>query len=136
MTHDAHDPTPGTIKYPNDGQLADAYDVGFGIGSDIVSWNQNDIPTFGQPIPDDHAWAIEPDETGIYPGDIISHAQVVGMFTTYEVTARGYSPFEFIAADFNRQDDPTAFWDAYEAGVEAGITVELAERGIHPEPER
>jgi hypothetical protein len=38
-----------------------------------------------------------------------------------EQNARSYSPFEHLAHAINESRDPESQWDAYDAGVEAGI---------------
>ena len=34
---------------------------------------------------------------------------------------RQFSPFEFIAKEFNESDDPDAYWTNYEEGVGCGV---------------
>ncbi len=35
---------------------------------------------------------------------------------------RQFSPFEFVAQEFNDSDDPDRYWENYEEGVATGIT--------------
>ncbi len=35
---------------------------------------------------------------------------------------RQFSPFEFVAKEFNDSDDPDSYWENYEEGVATGIS--------------
>lgn len=39
--------------------------------------------------------------------------------------ARQFSPFEYLAAEFNRDEDHEALWEAFEAGVGDAIAADL-----------
>ena len=39
--------------------------------------------------------------------------------------SRQYSPFEFTAAEFNGQEFPDDFWEAFQAGIDAAILADL-----------
>jgi len=68
---------------------------------------------------------FDPRNIGDYEG--LEEAFLSAAFEA-EVLSRSYSPFEFLARDFNSSRDPDGVWEAYERGVEVGVNKAWRER--------
>jgi hypothetical protein len=98
-------------------KLKDAYMRGWYKGHEVACHN---VPTLGEKIYSASMGRVTIDADNIR--DV--HADL-----TYEAESgsRCYSPFEFIAHEFNSDEDSESLWDAFEAGVSDAISADLAE---------
>lgn len=105
-----------------DTSLASAYEEGFDRGDSVASWI--DLPEIGQTL--DRSI----DLFGV--GTIEDENDVAEAFSALageaEANSRQYSPFEFTAHELNEREDSEEAWEAFDAGIAAGIAHNFAKR--------
>ena len=93
---------------------------GFARGKSVASWC--DMPEFGK------TYRTESD------GDVVCEdrdlAADIMQSLAYEAESNGreYSPFEFTAHALNEREDSEEAWEAYQEGIDAGISAEISAR--------
>lgn len=109
-----------TTNYPTvnpfTGDLADAYARGWNHGHGIACHN---VPRLGDKLFCDSLGRVTVDADNI---------REVHQSLCYEAesNSRSYSPFEFIAHEFNESQDSEALWEAFETGANDAIAADLA----------
>ena len=92
-----------------------AYELGYDRGWNVASWTG--MPEIGQRLSRDLDWQ------GI--GTIDDVGDQIDAWETLcseaESNDRCFSPFEFTASEINKSRDPETYWEAFDAGVQAGI---------------
>jgi len=104
--------------YSADSALERAYRLGWNHGHGIACHN---VPEIGDTISRcvDYVGlgrTVTPENIAEYH-ELICHAAESG--------SRDYSPFEFIAHEFNESDDANELWEAFESGVADSIRFDL-----------
>lgn len=114
---------PETIpaKFAGNEALESAYRTGWNQGHGIACHN---VPKLGERIFSEARGRVTVDEDNIRE---IHESECYAA----EWNARQFSPWEFIAQEFNSADEdsdacPDALWDAYEQGVSDAISADLA----------
>jgi hypothetical protein len=117
--------TPANIplEYSSNQTLTAAYRIGWNTGHGIACHN---VPTLGEEVRSDSLGRITINAENIR--DVHQEACFEA-----EMSGRDFSPFEFIARDFNELgegsgDEPSSdeAWEAYEQGVSDAIAADLA----------
>lgn len=98
--------------------LERAYRIGWNHGHGIACHN---VPSIGDSIDRSVDW-IGLGKT--VTADNIAEYHEALCFAA-ESGSREYSPFEFIAHEFNESDDSEALWEAFESGVADSIRFDL-----------
>lgn len=102
--------------YHDDQSLNDAWECGYCNGHGIACHN---VPELGAKVFSDALGRVTVD------ADNIREVHESACFEA-ELSSRDFSPFEFLAAEFNRSEDADALWEAYNYGVAAAIRDDLA----------
>lgn len=97
------------------GKYRDAYLRGWSHGHGIACHN---VPRIGEELFTDGLGRVTVDADNIAE----VHATVCHEAAD---NSRCFSPFEFTAAEFNRDDDSDALWEAFEAGTADAIAADL-----------
>jgi hypothetical protein len=131
MTHDAVKLAQTNAATYQSESERDSYTRGFERGYNVASWQ--DIPEIGAELWLDSEGKITVDVDNLW--DTIQSLAYQG-----ESNDRSFSPFEFTAHEFNEADNAEGLWEAFDAGISAGIEQNLAERKAlyvpdEPEPE-
>lgn len=104
--------------YAADSSLDRAYRIGWNHGHGIACHN---VPSIGDSICRSIDW--------IGLGKTVTEENAKeyheALCFAAESGSREYSPFEFIAHEFNQSDDSEALWEAFEAGVSDSIHSDL-----------
>ncbi len=91
-------------------------------GRNVASWV--DIPEVGAVV----HWPDEsPEPVQLIDGSMVAD-YVHGVAFNAECEDRCFTPFEFTASAINKRDDADEAWEAYNAGIAAGICENFAER--------
>jgi len=94
--------------------MKDARKDGYARGYNIASWTE--IPSIGDEIPRHLDWV------GYRIVDADNQADVWSMLVGEAESAnRDFSPFEFTAHAFNESSNSEGLWEAFDAGIQAGI---------------
>jgi len=104
--------------YSADSALERAYRLGWNHGHGIACHN---TPSIGDTIDRSIDW------TGLgktVTADNIAEYHECLCYAA-EINSREYSPFEFIAHEFNESDDANELWGAFESGVADSIRFDL-----------
>jgi hypothetical protein len=110
---------PETIPatYSSD-SLERAYRLGWNHGHGIACHN---VPSIGDAIDRSIDWL------GL--GKIVTADNIAEyhecLCYAAEINSREYSPFEFVAHEFNESDDANELWEAFESGVADSIRFDL-----------
>lgn len=98
--------------------LERAYRMGWNHGHGIACHN---VPSIGDSIDRSVDWV------GL--GKTVTSENIAeyheALCFAAESNSREYSPFEFIAHEFNESDDPESLWEAFESGVSDSIREDL-----------
>jgi len=111
---------PETIPaaYSADSNLERAYRLGWNHGHGIACHN---VPSIGDAIDRSIDWV------GL--GKTVTAENIAEyhecLCYAAEINSREYSPFEFIAHEFNESDDANELWEAFESGVADSIRFDL-----------
>ena len=104
--------------YSADSNLERAYRLGWNHGHGIACHN---VPSIGDAIDRSIDW--------IGLGKTVTLENIAeyheALCFAAESGSREYSPFEFIAHEFNESDDSEALWEAFESGVADSICNDL-----------
>lgn len=113
---------PETIPaaYATDSNLERAYRMGWNYAHGIACHNVN-VPTIGDSIDRSIDW-VGLGKT--VTADNIAEYHELLCFAA-ESASRDYSPFEFVAHEFNESDDSESLWEAFESGVSDSIRADL-----------
>jgi hypothetical protein len=111
---------PETIPaaFASDSTLERAYRLGWNHGHGIACHN---VPSIGDAIDRSIDW-IGLGKT-VTPENIAEYHECICYAA--EINSREYSPFEFIAHEFNESDDANELWEAFESGVADSIRNDL-----------
>ena len=98
--------------------LERAYRLGWNHGHGIAC---NNVPTVGDSIV---PWV---DWVGL--GKVVTSENIAEyhelLCFAAESNSRDYSPFEFVAHEFNESDDSESLWEAFESGIADSIREDL-----------
>jgi hypothetical protein len=110
---------PVTIPacYAKDESLSRAYAMGWNRGHGIACHN---VPSIGEVYWTQSMGKVKAD------ADNVRDIHQSACFEA-ESQGRDYSPFEFIAHEFNESDDADMLWEAFEIGIGDAIMADLAE---------
>ena len=118
-----------TIKQANKnsekfGEFSEAYLKGFDRGYNCASWQ--DLPELGAKVWTESDGKLTVDEDNQW--DIVQSQAYEA-----EANSRQFSPFEFIASEFNGLDEEEEgkseeAWEAFEEGISDGIHANIHER--------
>jgi hypothetical protein len=104
--------------YSADSSLDRAYRLGWNHGHGIACHN---VPSIGDAIDRSIDWV------GL--GKTVTAENIAEyhecLCYAAEINSREYSPFEFIAHEFNESDDASELWEAFESGVADSIRFDL-----------
>jgi hypothetical protein len=104
--------------YSADSALERAYRLGWNHGHGIACHN---TPSIGDSIDRSIDW--------IGLGKVVTAENIAEYHECIcyaaEINSREYSPFEFIAHEFNESDDANELWEAFESGVSDSIRNDL-----------
>ena len=104
--------------YATDSTLERAYRMGWNHGHGIACHN---VPSIGDAIDRSIDW--------IGLGKVVTAENIAeyheSLCFTAESVSREYSPFEFIAHEFNESEDYKSLWEAFEAGTADSIRFDL-----------
>jgi hypothetical protein len=111
---------PETIPaaYATDSNLERAYRMGWNHGHGIAC---NNVPSIGDSIDRSVDWI---GHGRVVTSDNIAEYHELLCFAA-EINSREYSPFEFIAHEFNESDDANELWGAFETGASDSIRNDL-----------
>jgi hypothetical protein len=111
---------PETIPatYSSDSTLERAYRLGWNHGHGIACHN---VPSIGDSICRSVDWiglgqTVTADNIAEYH-ELLCHAA--------ESSSREFSPFEFVAHEFNESEDSESLWEAFETGASDSIRNDL-----------
>ena len=111
---------PETIPalYSTDSTLERAYRMGWSHGHGFACRN---LPSIGDAIDRSLDW--------IGLGKVVTAENIAeyheSLCFAAETNSRDYSPFEFIAHEFNESEDAESLWEAFEAGTADSIRNDL-----------
>jgi hypothetical protein len=111
---------PETIPaaFATDSNLERAYRMGWKHGHGIACHN---LPSIGDAIDRSIDWV------GL--GKLVTEENIAEyhelLCFAAESASRDYSPFEFVAHEFNESDDAESLWEAFEAGIADSIREDL-----------
>ena len=111
---------PETIPaaYSADSALERAYRMGWNHGHGIACHN---VPSIGDSI------CRSVDSVGlgkvVTPKNIAEYHELLCFAA--ESNSRDFSPFEFVAYEFNESDDSESLWEAFESGASDSIREDL-----------
>lgn len=94
----------------------DAYLRGYDHGHGIACHN---VPTLGETLLTDGLGRVTVDAENIRD---VHQSECYSA----ESNSRCYSPFEFTASEFNKDEDPDSLWAAFEAGIDDAISDDLS----------
>jgi hypothetical protein len=98
--------------------LENAYRIGWRAGHGIACHN---VPDIGDRIDRSVDWV------GL--GKVVTSENIAEyhelLCFAAESNSRDYSPFEFVAHEFNESDDSESLWEAFESGVADSIREDL-----------
>ena len=98
--------------------LTEVYEAGFMRGNNCASWC--DMPDIGEKIPRHIDWVGYGVVTEENQHEVHELYAMEG-----ESNSRDFSPFEFTAHELNEMSDPDAAWEAFDAGIHAGVVENL-----------
>lgn len=103
--------------YATDSNLERAYRLGWNHGHGIACHN---VPKIGERMNRCVDWVgLEI----VTPENIAEYHELLCFAA--EGNSRQYSPFEFVAHEFNESDDSESLWEAFEAGTSDSIREDL-----------
>jgi hypothetical protein len=111
---------PETIPaaYSADSTLERAYRMGWNHGHGIAC---NNVPSIGDSI------CPSVDDVGL--GEVVTSDNIAEYHELIcfdaEINSRQFSPFEFVAHEFNESDDANELWEAFESGAADSIRSDL-----------
>ena len=98
--------------------LERAYRLGWNHGHGIACHN---TPSIGDAIDRSIDW-VGLGKT-VTPENIAEYHEC--LCYAAEINSREYSPFEFVAHEFNESDDSESLWEAFESGIADSIRFDL-----------
>ncbi len=104
--------------YSTDSSLERAYRLGWNHGHGIACHN---VPSIGDSIDRSVDW-IGLGKT-VTAGNIAEYHEALCFAA--ESNSRDFTPFEFIAHEFNESEDAESLWEAFESGVSDSIRNDL-----------
>ncbi len=104
--------------YATDSNLERAYRMGWNHGHGIACHN---VPSIGDRICPSIDWV---GLGKLVTADNIAEYHELLCFAA-ESNSREYSPFEFVAHEFNESEDSESLWEAFEAGIADSIREDL-----------
>lgn len=119
MTNDSVRILKSNLRQYKTPTTKDAYERGFNRGFNCASWQ--DLPEIGETMRTDSDGKVTVDESNQW--DVVQ-----SLAYESESSGRDYSPFEFTASEFNKARNSEARWEAFDAGITDGISVNIGER--------
>jgi hypothetical protein len=119
MTHTSAAILKSNLKQYKTPTAKDAYERGFERGYNCASWQ--DLPEIGHTLWLESEGRITVDEDNQW--DVVQ-----SLAFEAESNDRQYSPFEFTASEFNKARNSEARWEAFDAGISAGIQANIGDR--------